>query len=238
MTDSKALAMRLPSCSFVLVLAVPIVAIALACGGATASDVGSSGGGDASGGSSGGGSSGGGGQGGGQGGGSSGGAADGGIDGSSLGRACGEVAGGATCGAGEWCNRGEGVCAGKGVCETLPPSPPPSCPAYPAMLCGCNGTAYCSVDDAHASGVEIAVEGSCTFGCGPSTCDALTQFCDHGSGGVALPDGGTNQRWECKTLPAACAQDRSCTCVQADPSSKGELCNVSDGHVQVEHLYP
>jgi hypothetical protein len=160
-------------------------------------------------------------------------------DASATTSACGEGAGGDTCGKGEWCNRGKGICSGSGICQTRPPPPPPSCPAYPDMYCGCNGQTYCSADDAHNAGIEIAVYGPCTVPCGPYTCDAVTQYCDHGQGGPPPLDGGTSEVWSCKTFASAgCSENRTCACVQSDPAAKGELCNEPKGHVQVEHLWP
>jgi hypothetical protein len=138
-----------------------------------------------------------------------------------------------------WCDRGSGVCGGLGYCKNRPPPPPPSCPAYPEMVCGCDGKAYCSTDDARSVGVEIAVQGGCKTPCGTTSCDAVTEYCDHAFGGVALPDGGSNQWYSCKKFSeAGCAEKRTCACVQANPSKKGEACTEPNGHVEVQHFLP
>lgn len=143
------------------------------------------------------------------------------------------------CPTGYFCDRGNGVCHGVGTCKAIPPPPPPSCPAYPEMVCGCDGKAYCSDEYAHTSGVGVAVEGGCTTPCGSLSCNALTEYCDHAFGGVALPDGGVNEWYACKSFAAAgCTEKRTCGCVQANPSTKGEQCGEPNGHVEVRHFYP
>jgi hypothetical protein len=138
----------------------------------------------------------------------------------------------------QWCVRAKGVCSGSGVCNTRPPPPPPSCPAYPDMFCGCDGHSYCSEEDANSLGMAIAVYGSCAAPCGTTTCDALTQYCDHGSGGVALPDGGSNEAWTCKSFAdAGCASDRTCACIQKGPTP-GNACSETGGHPRTEEFWP
>lgn len=142
------------------------------------------------------------------------------------------------CSADKWCVRAKGVCSGSGVCSLKPPPPPPSCSAYPDMFCGCDGHSYCSEDDANAVGVAIAVYGSCIAPCGTTACDALTQYCDHGSGGVALPDGGSNEAWTCKSFAdAGCASDRTCACIQKGPTP-GNACSETGGHPRTEEFWP
>lgn len=141
---------------------------------------------------------------------------------------------GLTCPVGSWCNRGVGVCGhtASGVCEPLPPPPPPSCPFE---YCGCDGKTYCSAEHAHGLGIEIAVKGTCAFACGDKTCNALTEVCDHGTGGAPI-DGGLPESWQCQPLPSACTNSRTCACVTSVLSA--DSCVEPDGHVEIQHLWP
>lgn len=106
-------------------------------------------------------------------------------------------------------------------------------------VCGCDGKEYCNAEHAQASGTSVAVQGPCEVDCGPKRCNALEQYCEHGSGGAPLPDGGAFEQWDCRPFPGKCvAEDKlSCACLQAQGVSFGS-CTGQPGHVRTEQFFP
>jgi hypothetical protein len=45
------------------------------------------------------------------------------------------------------------------------------------------------------------------FACGSSTCDSTVQYCDE-------EDNGATTTYTCRAIPASCAKDRTCTCIE------------------------
>ena len=75
--------------------------------------------------------------------------------------------------------------------------------------------------------------GAQPFACGSSlTCDALTQYCEVGEGGPCC----NPPSYSCKPLPAACAQDRTCACMNTAVPGAG--CTASNGAVTMTFAYP
>lgn len=134
------------------------------------------------------------------------------------------------CPSGEYCEADVPGSCGIGKCVTNPPPPPPFCPS---MECGCDGKLKCA-GGSRPSGVDVG-SNQCGFACGNTTCDGVTQFCEHAAGGVMLPDGGANEWWTCKPIPAACVADRSCACIQN--ASGGYVCE-SEKDMKVTVLAP
>lgn len=139
-----------------------------------------------------------------------GGALDGGGGGGGSGKVCNPFVASPSsqCPSGEYCEADVPGSCGIGKCVTNPPPPPPFCPS---MECGCDGKLKCA-GGSRPSGFDVG-SNQCGFACGNTTCDGVTQFCEHAAGGAMLPDGGTNEWWTCKPIPAACVADRSCACI-------------------------
>lgn len=112
------------------------------------------------------------------------------------------------CPAGEYCQADVPGTCGIGKCVTNPPPPPPFCPS---MECGCDGKLRCAYGS-RSNGVDVGST-QCGFTCGNTTCNGLTEYCEHAAGGAMLPDGGGAEWWTCKPIPAACDANRSCACV-------------------------
>ena len=160
-----------------------------------------------------------------------GGAADG-SSGGGSGKACNPLVASPSsqCPSGEYCEADVPGSCGIGKCVTNPPPPPPFCPS---MECGCDGTLKCA-GGSRPSGVDVG-SNQCGFACGSTTCDGVTQFCEHSAGGVMLPDGGANEWWTCKPIPAACDADRSCACIVK--ASGGYVCE-SEKDMKITVLAP
>lgn len=139
------------------------------------------------------------------------------------------------CPTGEYCHSDVPGTCGIGKCVTNPPPPPPFCPS---MECGCDGKLRCA-DGSRTSGVDVG-SNQCGFACGNTTCNGLTQYCEHATGGIALPDGGANQWWECKPIPTSCAVNRSCACViQAVGGNGAFVCeSEKDQKVTIQAMLP
>jgi hypothetical protein len=127
-----------------------------------------------------------------------------------------DPAAGQGCPDNEYCMSTTDATCGQGFCASRPPPPPPACPT---MECACNGTIQCK---GHSTSLGFDVgSNQCTVACGTTTCDALTSYCEHAAGGAPQPDGGTNEWYTCKPIPAACDTNRSCACVLANGSAGG-----------------
>ena len=143
------------------------------------------------------------------------------------------------CPPGQYCDQKPGKCHAISACKTI--SVPPWNGQCTALVpsCGCDGKDYCNAEHAEASGTSIAMPGSCEFDCGPKRCNALNQYCEHGSGGAPPPDGGPPfEQWECRTYPAKClsSDDQSCACLKAQGVS--DVCSIQNGHVRTELFFP
>ena len=138
------------------------------------------------------------------------GSADGSSGGGGSGKACNPfvTSPSSQCVSGEYCQADVPGTCGIGRCVTNPPPPPPFCPS---MECGCDGKIRCA-DGSRSSGVDVGTT-QCGFACGNTTCDGLTQYCEHAVGGIALPDGGASEWWQCHPIPTACSTNRSCACI-------------------------
>jgi hypothetical protein len=138
------------------------------------------------------------------------GSADGGSSGGGSGKACNPFVASpsSACPSGEYCEADVPGSCGIGKCVTNPPPPPPFCPS---MECGCDGKLKCA-GGSRPSGFDVG-SNQCGFACGNTTCNGVTEFCEHAAGGVMLPDGGANEWWTCKPIPAACVANRSCACI-------------------------
>lgn len=143
------------------------------------------------------------------------------------------------CQTGEYCDQKPGKCHAFGTCKTITVPPWNGQCAALVPSCGCDGKDYCNAEHAEASGTSIAMPGSCEFDCGPKRCNAINQYCEHGSGGAPPPDGGPPfEQWECRTYPAKClsADDQSCACLKAQGVS--DVCSIQNGHVRTELFFP
>jgi hypothetical protein len=85
--------------------------------------------------------------------------------------------------------------------------------------------------------VDAGAHDAGPFTCGTETCTPA-QYCETGSGGAVLPDGGTHVSYGCKPLPPACLATATCACVKAQGASCSDHCTETGGHVDVQCLYP
>ena len=118
----------------------------------------------------------------------------------------------APCPAGEYCKSNDGTCGGVARCVTRPPPPPPFCPD---LECDCSGNVRCR-DTSRSSGTDVGPTSTCGITCGTKTCNGVTEYCWHGTGGVMFPDGGANSQYKCNAIPTACRIDHSCACLLAN----------------------
>lgn len=92
-----------------------------------------------------------------------------------------------------------------------------------------------SFEDSGQGTSDATVGGS--FTCSNITCDSATEYCYISEGGAFQPDasnGGVNA--SCKPIPAACADDISCSCI--GDSSLGGSCVDHSGQVTVTFAAP
>lgn len=140
----------------------------------------------------------------------------------------------APCPTGEYCRSDNGTCGSPAHCRAIPPPPPPACPS---LECGCDGKLRCK-DGSRASGTDLAPAGHCSQTCGTKTCDALLEYCWHGTGGVPGPDGGATSLYECKPIPSACAVNRTCACLKAQPEGSAGSCTEKDSRLDLDVPLP
>lgn len=163
------------------------------------------------------------------------------IDAGSFG--CGKVGGDppppfGSCPPNLYCDQGAGKCHTRGTCKPITAPPSTGCTAL-VPVCGCDGKDYCDADDAQRNGTVVAMAGGCKIECGGQQCNGLVEYCEHGSGGIPLPDGGAFEQYTCKTYPVSCydKDDRSCECLKAANVPMG-ACMTNGGHVRVEQFFP
>jgi hypothetical protein len=75
------------------------------------------------------------------------------------------------------------------------------------------------------------------FTCGDKTC-APDEYCTTASGGVPLPDAGSNTSYTCTKIPPACAAAPTCACLESNGGASCGNCNDTSGHIEVTCLYP
>ncbi len=117
--------------------------------------------------------------------------------------------------------------------------PPPGavCEAY-SPGCACDGTEISVVCTGLPDGYTekpLAHPGSCSvdFACGDSlTCNSANQYCKVATGGPCC----SPPSYSCEPIPAACAGDYSCQCIQTAVSA--QECDETGGGVTVTFLYP
>ncbi len=129
-------------------------------------------------------------------------------------------------------------CGALGRCVAVLPV---GCNAF-SPGCACDGSTinvvctglpsgYVSAPLAHAG--ECADAGAVTFACGLTLqCTRASEYCKVAIGGAA----GSVPSYSCEALPAACATDRTCACVQAAVGA--QLCSEPSGGVTVTFQYP
>jgi hypothetical protein len=133
------------------------------------------------------------------------------------------------------------ACSATGECFPEPSKTGALCSAIsPACSCaGANINVACTGYPSGYASAPVAYPGQCgkgPFACGAMSCDAATQYCKIGEGGAGGPDGGANASYSCEPLPAACAADHTCTCV--DKAVGGQLCSEKGGTLTVTFEYP
>jgi hypothetical protein len=133
----------------------------------------------------------------------------------------------------EYCKSDNGTCGSPAHCAASPAFPPPVCAS---LACGCDGAVRCP-DVLRSQGSDVAPHSFCSIPCGPKSCDGVTEYCWHGSGGVMTPDGGASTFYECKPVPNACATDHTCTCLEANGGSGGQ-CTETDGKLDLNVPLP
>jgi hypothetical protein len=133
----------------------------------------------------------------------------------------------------EYCRSDDGSCGGAAHCTTTPNPPPPACPA---LECGCDGVVRCR-DHSRPLGTDVAPKGYCGVTCGTKTCDGVTEYCLHGAGGVMTPDGGGSTYFACNPIPAACATNHTCACLQSNSGSAGS-CTEKGGKLDLDVPLP
>jgi len=132
----------------------------------------------------------------------------------------------ADCGTDEYCEFGDGMCLNptftvlKGMCKTRPQN----CYALAQPVCGCDGKTYGNDCKAHAAGVSVAKQGTCSSPIPPQPCNQLDkQSCD--------------SRVDCewKTTPgfpgpiSMCVekQGKKCGPFPGGGCAAGEVCNIT-----------
>ncbi|WP_437971490.1 hypothetical protein WMF04_20235 [Sorangium sp. So ce260] len=108
------------------------------------------------------------------------------------------------CAADEYCQQNN--CYPIGDCAPVPTD----CPPGAASVCGCDGTVYDNACAAAAAGqsaylslTECSQPPAGQFPCGTGHCSLTDEYCRQGSDGALT----------CVALPAACANDPSCSCL-------------------------
>ena len=90
-------------------------------------------------------------------------------------------------------------------------------------------------------GVECCLSGMADggggpFACGSLTCDGTKEYCQVSEGGAVKPDGGGNVSYACQPIPASCAADVTCSCIQNQVHA--QQCSESGGDVTVTFQFP
>ena len=112
-------------------------------------------------------------------------------------------------------------------------SRPSVCDDVLQLTCGCDGKFHNNSCAAAAEGTDRDAKGGCSppagfFACGDTACDRQTQMCtDFVSGGSHF--------FMCEQIPAECASNRTCGCVQRIGC---EDCKESPGLTQTCMLSP
>lgn len=166
-------------------------------------------------------------------GGSAGGGASGGSGGSAGGGAC---TSSSQCPRGEACGYGLG-CNTQGRCTSYGPL----CNSY-APACACDGTNVDLCDGpprkplAHYGACE-SVDAGAVFACGSASCDPATQYCQVDEPGMPGPTS-----YSCQPIPAACAQQHTCSCIEMMTAGQclgcASTCSDSGGGVTLTYGHP
>lgn len=109
------------------------------------------------------------------------------------------------CKTGEVCMRPED-CDPEGTCAPVADA----CSGAQSPVCGCDGVSYASPcaaamagQSAHLSATECSTSPAGEFPCGTGYCELATEYCRQAQDGTLA----------CQPVPAACASDPTCDCV-------------------------
>jgi hypothetical protein len=136
----------------------------------------------------------------------------------------------AACDPVEYCDYADDGCGIGDLTGTCKPRPdlcpisatgaaPPAIVATPT--CACDGKIYGNQCDAFRAGFDVNAHGTCnlpagSFACGTTQCTIATQYCRR------QPHTKGADTFSCVALPAGCAGNQGCGCLQAQPC--GNLC--------------